>query len=203
MPWRRRSDAAAVWQLRGSCRAFGQRRVTIPAPRACALRPAIYNANMPRLGERITGLATGLNKNDGSNFKDFSAGYFLDEAAAASVLGNAKKIAEVLTAPTSRDRSLKVLVTETPPTQQQVTDGIQTLFARSWARRSARSRNVWAFHKASSNTGGHGWAKALLTAILLQPEVLYRGTRHGRAGRTRSRAVELARDGLRVVVRTG
>ena len=62
---------------------------------------------MPRLGERITGLANGLNKNDGSNFKDFSAGYFLDEAAAAPLLGNAKKIAEALTAPTSKDRRSK------------------------------------------------------------------------------------------------
>ena len=31
---------------------------------------------MPRLNERITGLANGLNKNDGSNFKDFSTRIF-------------------------------------------------------------------------------------------------------------------------------
>ena len=75
---------------------FGQRRsyVTPAPPRLWRLRPAIYNATMPRLGERITGLANGLNQNDGSDFKDFSAGYFLDEAATAPLLGNAKKIAE-------------------------------------------------------------------------------------------------------------
>ena len=158
---------------------FGQRRshVTPAPPRLWRLRPAIYNATMPRLGERITGLANGLNKNDGSNFKDFSAGYFLDEAAAAPLLGNAKKIAEALTAPTSRDRSLKVLVTETPPTQQQVTDGIQTAFRKIVGRAptAEEQERFGAFHKASSNTGGHvAGAKALLTAILLQPEVLYR-----------------------------
>ena len=158
---------------------FGQRRshVTPTAPRLWRLRPAIYNATMPRLGERITGLANGLNKNDGSNFKDFSAGYFLDEAAAAPLLGNAKKIAEALTAPTSKDRPLKVLVTETPPTQQQVTDGIETAFRKIVGRAptTEEQERFGAFHKASSNTGGHvAGAKALLTAILLQPEVLYR-----------------------------
>ena len=158
---------------------FGQRRshVTPAAPRLWRMRPAIYNATMPRLGERITGLANGLNLNDGTNFKDFSAGYFLDEAATAPLLGNAKKIAEALTAPTSRDRSLKVLVTETPPTQQQVTDGIQTAFRKIVGRAptAEEQERFGAFHKASSNTGGHvAGAKALLTAILLQPEVLYR-----------------------------
>ena len=158
---------------------FGQRRsyVTPAPPRLWRLRPAIYNATMPRLGERITGLANGLNQNDGSDFKDFSAGYFLDEAAAAPLLGNAKKIAAAMTAPTSRDRPLKALVTDTPPTAEQVVAAIETAFRKIVGRAptAEEQERFGAFHKASSNTGGHvAGAKALLTAILLQPEVLYR-----------------------------
>ena len=49
---------------------------------------------MPRLAEQVSGLANGLNVADGSEFKDYAAPYFLDEAAAAPLLGNARKIAE-------------------------------------------------------------------------------------------------------------
>ena len=101
---------------------FGKRRshVTPAPPRLWRLRPAIYNTTMPRLGERITGLANGLNAVDGSDFKDFAAAYFLDEAAAAPLLGNAKKIAAAMTAPNAKDRSLKTLVVDAPPTAEQV-----------------------------------------------------------------------------------
>ena len=100
---------------------FGKRRshVTPAPPRLWRLRPAIYNTTMPRLGKRITGLANGLNAVDGSDFKDFAAAYFLDEAAAAPLLGNAKKIAAAMTAPNAKDRSLKTLVVDAPPTAEQ------------------------------------------------------------------------------------
>ena len=158
---------------------FGKRRshVTPAPPRLWRLRPSIYNTTMPRLGERITGLANGLNLVDGSDFKDFSAGYFLDEAAAAPLLGNAKKIAAALTAPQSKDRSLKALVTETPPTAAQVTEAIETAFRKIVGRAptAEEQERFGAFHQAAGVTGGHAAAAhALLTAILMQPEVLYR-----------------------------
>ena len=74
---------------------FGKRlsHVTPAPPRIWRLRPAIYRSVMPRLGEKITGLANGLNVLDGPEIKDYAAPYFLDEAATAPLLGNAKKIA--------------------------------------------------------------------------------------------------------------
>ena len=158
---------------------FGKRRshVTPAPPRLWRLRPAIYNTTMPRLGERITGLANGLNAVDGSDFKDFAAAYFLDEAAAAPLLGNAKKIAAAMTAPNAKDRSLKTLVVDAPPTAEQVAEGIRTAFRKIVGRAPTAEElgRFGAFHQAASATGGHvAAANALLTAILMQPEVLYR-----------------------------
>ena len=158
---------------------FGKRRshVTPAPPRLWRLRPSIYNTTMPRLGERIAGLANGLNLADGADFKDFSAGYFLDEAAAAPLLGNAKKIAAAMTAPQSKDRALKALVTQTPPTAGQVTEAILSAFRKIVGRAPTAEEveRFGAFHQAVGVTAGHqAAAQALLTAILMQPEVLYR-----------------------------
>jgi hypothetical protein len=62
---------------------FGERRshVTPAPPRIWRLRPDIYETIVPRLGEKISGLANALNTLDGPDFKDYSAPYFLDEAS--------------------------------------------------------------------------------------------------------------------------
>ena len=78
-------------------RSSGNGSATSPLPRRIwRLRPALYDGIMPRLGEKITGLANGLNLLDGPDFKDYAAPYFLDEAATAPLLSNAKKIAAAL-----------------------------------------------------------------------------------------------------------
>lgn len=159
---------------------FGKRlsHVTPAPPRIWRLRPAIYNTLMPRLGERITGLANGLNVLDGSEIKDYAAPYFLDEAAAAPLLDNAKKIAAALVGPSSRDKTFKELVkADASPSPQLVEESIVLAFRKIVGRgpteeETARFR---AFYRKAKTTGGHVTAaKALLTAVLLQPEVLYR-----------------------------
>lgn len=159
---------------------FGKRlsHVTPAPPRIWRLRPAIYRSVMPRLGEKITGLANGLNVFDGSEIKDYAAPYFLDEAATAPLLGNAKKIAAAIVGPSSRDKTFKELVkADTPPSPQLVEESIALAFRKIVGRSptAEETERFQAFHAKATNTGGHVTAgKALLTAVLLQPEVLYR-----------------------------
>ena len=133
---------------------------------------------MPRLGEKITGLANGLNVLDGPEIKDYAAPYFLDEAATAPLLGNAKKIAAALVGPSSRDKTFKELVqADAPPSPQLVEESIALAFRKIVGRGPTAEENArfQAFHTKATTTGGHVTAgKALLTAVLLQPEVLYR-----------------------------
>ena len=159
---------------------FGERHdhVTPAPPRIWRLRPDIYDTTMPRLAERVSGLANGLNLLDGSDFKDYSAPYFLDEAAATPLLGNAKKIAQRMVAPESKDRIFKDLVREDgPPSEKTVASAIQMAFRKVLARApTAEEQERFAtFYEQAKQTGGYKPAgKALLTAVLMQPEVLYR-----------------------------
>jgi len=159
---------------------FGKRfSHVIPArPRIWRLRPTLYNGIMPRLGEKITGLANGLNLLDGPNFKDYAAPYFLDEAATAPLLSNAKKIAAALVGQNSRDKIFKELVkVDATPSPQLVEESISLAFRKTIGRgpTAEETERFQAFHAKATDTGGHITAgKALLTAVLLQPEVLYR-----------------------------
>ena len=159
---------------------FGKRLShVIPAPpRIWRLRPALYDGIMPRLGEKITGLANGLNLLDGPDFKDYAAPYFLDEAATAPLLSNAKKIAAALVGQNSRDKIFKELVkVDATPSPQLVEESISLAFRKTIGRgpTAEETERFQAFHAKATDTGGHITAgKALLTAVLLQPEVLYR-----------------------------
>ena len=152
--------------------------VTPAAPRIWRLRPDIYDTNMPRLAERVSGLANGLNVLDGSDFKDYSAPYFLDEASATPLLGNAKKITQRMVAPESKDKVFKELVNEDgPPSQETVAAAIDTAFRKVLARAATQEEQARfaTFYEQAKKTGGYKPAgKALLTAVLMQPEVLYR-----------------------------
>jgi len=159
---------------------FGQRlpRVVPAPPRLWRLRADIYDSTMPRLAERVSGLANGLNQFDGSDFKDYSAAYFLDEAAATPLLGNAKMIADKMLAPESKDRVFKELVGDDgPPSEKAVVAAIDTAFRKVLGRAPSdeEQQRFLAFHKKSAEIGGYKpAAKALLAGVLLQPEVLYR-----------------------------
>ena len=159
---------------------FGKRlsHVTPAPPRIWRLRPALYDGIMPRLGEKITGLANGLNLLDGPDFKDYAAPYFLDEAATAPLLSNAKKIASALVGQNSRDKIFKELVkVNATPSPQLVEESISLAFRKTIGRgpTAEETERFQAFHAKATKTGGHVTAgKALLTAVLLQPEVLYR-----------------------------
>lgn len=159
---------------------FGKRlpRVYPTPPRLWRLRPEIYNRTMPRLGENVGGLANGLNEFDGSDFKDYSSSYFLDEAAATPLLGNAKKIADRMLSPQSKDRVFKDLVSDGgPPKPETVEAAIQTAFRKVLGRAANpdEQQRFRLFYESSARIGGYkAAARALLAAVLLQPEVLYR-----------------------------
>lgn len=153
-------------------------RVTPAPPRIWRLRPEIYDVRMPRLGEHISGLANGLNVFDGAEFKDYAAPFFLDEAAATPLLGNAKKIAERLVSPQSKDKAFKELVDDAgPPDEAKVAVAIDLAFRKAVGRGATdeERQRFGAFFAKAAKIGGHKTAaKAMLAAVLLQPEVLYR-----------------------------
>lgn len=159
---------------------FGQRlpRVVPAPPRLWRLRPDIYDYRMPRLAEKVSGLANGLNEFDGSEFKDYAAPYFLDEAAAAPLLGNAKKIAERMLSPQSKDKVFKELVDDAgPPDVKTVSAAIDLAFRKAVGRGSTdeERQRFAAFYDKATKIGGYRLAaKAMLAAVLMQPEVLYR-----------------------------
>lgn len=153
-------------------------RVYPVAPRIWRLRPEIYDRQMPRLAEKVADLANGLNVADGSDFKDYAATYFLDEAATSPLLSNAKKIAERLVSPQSKDRAFKDLVNEeAAPDAAAVAEAIELAFRKVLSRPATEEegQRFLAFYQKSFEIGDHQLAaRSLLTAILLQPEVLYR-----------------------------
>ncbi len=159
---------------------FGKRlpQVYPAAPRIWRLRPGIYDAVVPRVAEGVNGLANSLSLADGSDFKDYASAYFIDEASTAPLLGNAKKIAEAMVAPKSRDAVFKELVSEAgAPAANTVASAIQTAFRKIVGRAATadEEQRFLAFHQKALKTGGHVLAgKALLTAVFMQPEVLYR-----------------------------
>lgn len=164
-------DHLALFDVRRS-------HVTPAPPRIWRLRPSIYNTIAPQLGEGISGLANALSLEDGSEFKDFSASYFVDEAGAQQLLGNAKKIARAQLGPKSRDRVFKSLADpETPPSEETVRDAIETAFRKALGRgpREDERQRFAAFHARSAEIGGHEVAaEALLSAVLMQPEFVFR-----------------------------
>lgn len=158
---------------------FDKRRTHVmPAPpRIWRLRPDIYDTIMPRLGERITGLGTALNTLDGSEFKDYSAPYFLDEASTMQLLANARLVVANQVAPHGKDKSVKELVRDKPPSDEKVSSAIASSFRRALGRGPTTSerQKFLTFYHDSKKIGGHVTAaKSMLTAILLQPEFLFR-----------------------------
>jgi len=161
---------------------FGARldRVYPSRPRIWRLRPDIYDRTMPRIhsGGRVSGLANGLNVLDGSQFKDYAAPYFVDEAAATPLLGNAKKIAEALVGKQSRLKACKQSVDEKgPPSEETVIEAINQVFHEALGRQPTdeERERFKTFYDKAVKTGGYVPAgKALITAVLMQPEMLYR-----------------------------
>lgn len=159
---------------------FTQRlpRVYPVPPRIWRLRPEIYDRQMPRLAEKVTDLANGLNVVDGSHFKDYAANYFLDEAATVPLLNNAKKIADRMVSSQSKDKAFKILVSDkAPPDDALVLDAIELAFRKVLGRPPTEEERhrFSAFYVKASEIGDYQLAaRSLLTAILLQPEVLYR-----------------------------
>ncbi len=159
---------------------FGKRQthVTPAPPRIWRLRPEIYNTIVPRLGEQISGLTNALNSQEGSEFKDYSAPYFLDEASTQQLFGNAKLVAAKLIGPKTKDRVFKQLASESPkPTDEIITAAIETGFRKALGRGPTAEeieRYQRLYQRSAETANNHTAAKALLTAILMQPEFLFR-----------------------------
>ncbi len=157
---------------------FGRRlpRVQPAPPRLWRLRPEIYDTTMPRLGEGIEGLANGLSLLDGPVFKDYAAGYFIDEAATTPLLSNAKKVAAALVGKRSKDRIFRELVAE-PPSNEEVNEAIRYAFRRILDRNATDDEvtRFAEFYHRNARTADHDIAaRSLLAAVLMQPEVLFR-----------------------------
>lgn len=147
-------------------------------PRLWRLRPDIYQSVMPRLGENIRGLANGLSYLDGPVIKDYADKYFIDEAATAPLLGNAKKVAAALVGKRSKDRVFKSLVIpDQPPATEKVAEALRFAFVKIIGRHatSKEEERFVAFYQKAKATSNHLIAaEAMLTAVLMQPEFLFR-----------------------------
>ncbi len=159
---------------------FKQRRshVTPAPPRIWRLRPDIYDRSIPNLAERVQGLANGLTLKDGSGFKDYAITYFLDEASTRTLLNNAKRITKGMVSERSKVKSFKRLVQEAPPpSEKQIHSAIQDGFQRVLDRvpTTEEKGRFFRFYLKAKEIGGiQSAGQAVLTAILMQPEVLFR-----------------------------
>jgi mono/diheme cytochrome c family protein len=158
---------------------FDQRRshVTPAAPRLWRLRPDIYDTVAPRLADGVNGLANALNELDGSEFKDYAAPYFLDEASTMQLFSNAKKIAEAQLTARWGDRTLKELDSEEAPSAETVDSAIEVAFRKALGRgpTAAEKQRFHKLYDRSVEIGDHHLAaRALLTAVLMQGEFVFR-----------------------------
>ncbi len=159
---------------------FGERRefVMPGKPRIWRMRPEIYEATMVNVANVSTSLANGLSLVDAEGFKDYAAPYFVDEASTSTLLGNAKNVTEKLLEEKSREGALKALVHGgKAPSREVVENAVKSAFDKILMR-SATVEEVErfaAFHAKAQETGGYELAgPALVTAILMQPEAIYR-----------------------------
>lgn len=151
---------------------FGQRSTHVmPAPpRLWRVRPEIYAAVMPR----ADGLANGLNMVDGAEFKDYSSSYFLDEAATAPLISNAKKMANALIGPKSKERGLVKLASDgTDDVRPHISRTFQMVLGRQ-ATAEELERFAEFYQRSQAKAGNQAAARVLVTAILMQPEALFR-----------------------------
>lgn len=159
---------------------FGKRlsRVYPAPPRLWRLRPEIYDATLPRLGENVSGLSNGLDVSEEFGFKDFSSEYFIDEASTVSLVGNAKKIAAALIGEKSKDRIFRELADESKPLNRELVEEATAFAFLKILDRNAtveEQQRFAAFHSQTlEGSNREIAAKALITAILMQPEVLFR-----------------------------
>lgn len=181
---------------------FGQRldRVYPAPPRVWRLRPEIYDTSIPRIAGKVPGLAGGLTTEDHPDFNDYAAGQFLDEASTAPLLANAKKIAETLIGERSKEQSFKRLANENiVPNKQHIDDAVQRAFVKILDRSATaeEAERFAGFYLRAREIGGNRpAARALLAAVLMQPEVLYRQElgdgKPDQFGRSRLRQQEIA-----------
>ncbi len=164
-------DHRALFQHRYS-------HVTPAPPRIWRVRPAIYEMVAPRLGEQVGPLSNALSRVDGSEFKDYAAAYFLDEASTVQLLANAKKIAAAQLGRGSKDRIFKKLVAGSQtPSEETVLAAIETGFRKALSRgptKEEQHRFLGLYHQSLTIGGPKAAAESLLTAILMQPEFLFR-----------------------------
>ena len=154
---------------------FGKRlpRVYPAPPRIWRLRPDIYKSVMPP----ADGLSSGLAMLDGSEFKDYASSYFIDEASASPLIGNAKKIAAAMMAPKSKFRGLQKLAGKKPPTDEAVQQEFKSVFQVILGRAPTQDEQsrFFSFYQRANEKADHQIAvQAMITAILIKPEVLYR-----------------------------
>lgn len=146
-------------------------------PRIWRIRPSIYHEQLRTLGARLPPLDVALTMNSGSHFKDYATSYVLDEAAASPLLSNAKKIAATLISAKSRLNSLKVFIKTGEEKDVSTVKLIEELFVKTLSRKptdeeSKRFNDF--FLQAKRQSDFKIALKALITAILIQPEFTHR-----------------------------
>lgn len=128
-------------------------RVYPAPPRIWRLRPDIYDSVMPS----ADGLSNGLSMLEGSEFKDYASSYFIDEASASPLIGNAKKIAASMMDPKSKFRGLQNLAGEKPPSEEAVQQELRSVFQVILGRVPTRDEasRFFSFYQRVNGKAGH------------------------------------------------
>ena len=175
---------------------------TLGPQRIWRVRPDIY-VNMLRAvnSEPFPTLDGSLTMEDGHDLKDYDSIYTLDEAAAAPLMSNAKKVAASMMDPKrSKNNIVKgIMRSEQEASDETVKNVIIDVFRRGINRMPAEeeTERFLIFYQKSKKASDQKVAlKALLTALLLQPEFMHRSEMGAgppdSLGRVRLTPVELA-----------
>ena len=159
---------------------FGDRhKYVVPGPpRIWRLRPEIYfNLLRTVWSERQPSLDNGLTMNEGSHFKDYDSIYTLDEAATSPLLSNAKKISTLAISEKTRIGIIKNIIKSGKADKEAIGRVIDELFSKTLNRSPSaeeKERFTSFYSKAEGSSNLKIALKALVTAIIMQPEFIYR-----------------------------
>ncbi len=147
------------------------------APRLWRLRPEIYHATIMTLTEAVEGLARPFSMRSKPGIRDYAALYFVDEPATDLLFRNAERVVANQARHRRFGEIFEALQPSSAPDEETMTAAIRREFRMALLRepRAEETERFLALWKANMITSGHPiGSRATLTAVLMQPEALFR-----------------------------
>jgi hypothetical protein len=147
------------------------------AARLWRIRPEIYQASMPGMTEKADGLSGPFSMRSKPGIRDYAALYFVDEPATDLLLRNAGLVVANQAGHLRFGAIFEALRPGPPPGEGEITAAIEQEFRLAMLRepRAAETARFVALWKKNLATSGHPiGSRATLTAVLMQPQGLFR-----------------------------